>query len=795
MTRQTLIGSLLRRYRLRAELTQEELSDRAGVSARTVSDIECGAQQRPRADTLRSLAGALDVRPAEREALLAAVGRGPGPSVPAPPAQAFVGRAGEIERVLARLRERRFVTVTGPAGVGKTALALAVAAALQARRERVAFVDLIAAAGEADVAAAIVRALVPGRGAAAEDLFAVLAEVPTALVLDNFEHVLGAAPLIAQIVARAPRAQVLVTSRKRLRVRGECAIALSPLPRGDAARLFEERARAHDASFAVPREDAADVDAICERLDRLPLAIELAAPRVRILSLRSLRARLDDGLELLADGPVDAHERQRTMRSAIAWSYDLLTPPQQDAFRRLAVFPGAFTLEAALVVAPYGERMLGLLDALVDASLLTQRDDGAPERRFEMLRTIRDFACERLAEDRGVAHEAHCRLADYYEAFAQRAGEALEGGDERARGELDAERENLESAAADALERGKPGGALRLLAPLAGYYARAEVTHALYRTLDAATRHAPAGIPPLLLARAHLTLLVLADRLDLIADARRAAQGAVVLARVAGHALVYARALLGLGACALRAGEHEAAREPVTSALDVVTALGPGEGAARALRADALLHLGKVDYATGNAANAERALRGALLAYEALADGHGASEALLALGLVAAASGDVRALPYLQRALALRRLQGDEAAMVRTLAAYASALSATDPAAARAALADALDAGGAARGGEDGVQVLRALALVCAPDDPGEAARAFGALDRARGERVVPSERAAEDAARTALRAQLGSRAFELAYVAGTLLPAAELLAAARERLRAARPLRALDAG
>ena len=257
------------------------------------------------------------------------------------------------------------MTLTGPGGVGKTRLAIAIAAAVEADfADGVVWVELAALHDPGLVAATVARALGLGddNGAAQAQLDGALAEKRMLLVLDNMEHLLAAAPLIAEVLSAAPDLTVLVTSRTRLRLRGEREYPVAPLavaaPGGSverslagadaaAVRLFVERASEVDLGFSLRLDQVATVTEICRRLDGLPLAIELAAARVKVLPPTALLARLERRLPLLDGGPRDAPAHQRTMRDTIAWSYELLTAEEQAIFRRLAVFDGGFTIDAA----------------------------------------------------------------------------------------------------------------------------------------------------------------------------------------------------------------------------------------------------------------------------------------------------------------------------------------------------------------------------------------------------------------------------------------------------------------
>jgi non-specific serine/threonine protein kinase len=368
----------------------------------------------------RALAKSPEERFASTEALAAALdGSLRTRNVPiARPATRTIGRDDAIARIAstARRKEVRILTLTGAGGVGKTRLALAVSERLQsAFRDGVAFVSLQTVADSNLVVAAIAQAL-NIRESADEGLtgsiIAALRAAEMLLVLDNFEHVLPAGATVAELLMACPGLKVLATSRSLLRLSGERAVDVDPLAlpdleqlpsledleRIDSVHLFVAHAQQARAGFELTLPNAADVAAICTRLDGLPLAIELAAARVRILSPPALLARLEQRLHVLTAGPRDMPSRQQTMRNAIAWSYDLLSPEEQQLFQRLATFVGGWTLEAVEAVARGLPEMLDALSALVDHSLVSQREqeDGAP--RYSMLETIREFGLEQLTE-------------------------------------------------------------------------------------------------------------------------------------------------------------------------------------------------------------------------------------------------------------------------------------------------------------------------------------------------------------------------------------------------------------
>jgi len=610
-------------------------------------------------------------------------------------------------------------------------------------------------------------------------LIAALGDRPRLLVLDNFERLLPAAPLVSGLLSACPDLSVLVTSRGRLHLSGERNLPVPPLPlppvgaspaqvgASPAVRLFLDRARSGVQDFGVTAANAGAIAEICRRLDGLPLAIELAAARTRLLSPGALLARLADRLPLLGGGPRDAPPRLRSLRETIAWSHDLLGEEERILFRRLAVFADGFTLDAAEHVSravegsssrgedadsstprpldpstPY----LDHLGALVDAGLVRQRPSANDDIRFGMLETIREFAWQELLAS-GEAAAAQAAHAAYFLALAEAAAGPTR--DPAARlGRIEPERGNLRAALAWAIDRGDPDTALRLAAALGpvwlgrGPYAEGRAW--LEQALALAGGPAPARVAAqLILAR----LLVLQGEWD---RAAALAEAVLALARASGDRAAAAEALFVLGSAVGRGGDPDRAMRCHEEALALYQALGDLRGAAETLG-----QLGVDAWQCGLVDRFAALAEEALPLWRAIGDPAGTIAALDALCLAARERGQ----PQRQAELA-----GEVMALSRAVG---------DPYAVASAL-------------------WTAAAIAGERQEPALAARLYGAEEALRetiGSVLDPAFQAGYVRGVGDVRAALGDESFAAAWAAGRALTPDQAVAealAAMERLSTA---------
>jgi predicted ATPase len=781
-------GELLAGHRYAARLTQEELAARAGLSVDAIGVLERGARTAPRRSTVTLLATALRLNPAESERFAAAARRRAGD--PGPPAgelvvppdlcmqsPTFVGREQDVARVHTLLgrRDVRLLTLTGPPGAGKTRLALeAAGAVVDGFRDGASVVSLGAVDRPALVLPALRQALGlrETRGESAQETVAAYC-LPRQLllVLDNFEHVLAAGPELVELLGRCPGLQLLVTSRAALRVRPEHELWVPPLGPEASLALFAERAEAAAPGFRLGPENADDVDAICRRLEGLPLALELAAPWIRLLSPRQLRERLDSRLDLLVEGPRDLPERQRTLRGTLAWSCELLEPPSLALLRRLSVFAGGAPLEAlgtvgqAAGAVPGG--VLRHLAVLVDHSLVRRQDAADGEPRVALLESVREYGRE-LLEAEGELDATALAHLQHYAALAERGRDELRGrGQEALLERLRQELGNVRAALAWAAARGHAETGLRLAGAMWLFWdygghrqeglewitcllaagTASPATRA--RALLAAGRLAEGGSPKPSIAWLEESLALYRD----LGDRRGAAE-----------------ALRGIALAAGGRGDHDRAIALLEEAASTLR-----DVADPALVASALMNLGVEVSHHGDPLRATALYEEALALRRSAGDLLGAALCLVNLGGRARAAGDlVRARAHLGEAEEVARRLGSPYHLAAALANLGDlARTRGDGAEAEARYRESLClfAGAGERSGA-GV-CLRGLGW--AAWDRGrltEAARFYGAADALCPVAVAPDhgERAAHERVRAALAARLGAEAYAAAHRAGTSL-------------------------
>ena len=650
-------GQWVKRRRSGLGLTQDELGRRTGYSPITIRKVEAD-ERRPSRQMAEKLAEQLEIAPQDWQNFIRFARDEPDAhelvlpthSV-APPGQTLtpshslparrlplINRRQEIAALRALLRrpDVGLVTLTGPGGIGKTRLALQIAAELLGDFEDgVYFVELAPIRDPVLMIATIAQVLGVRDGGERPLLDSLKERLRTRhmlLVLDNFEQVVAAAPLVAELLADSPQVKVLATSREALHLSEEYEFPLTPLDVPDirnlpqieplsqyaAVQLFIQRAKALKPDFSVTNENAPAVAEICYRLDGLPLAIELAAARIKLLSPEAILARLESRLKLLTGGARDLPFRQQTLRNTIDWSYDLLDAAERKLFCRLAVFVNGFTLEAAEVVGnASGDLEVDVFDgiaSLLDKSLLQHEQEQGHESRFVMLETLREYAREKLA-GAGEMVQTQDNHLNFFLYLVETAAPQMQGaGQEIWLQRFEAEHDNLRAALQWSQQADDAEIGLRLVTVLWRFW---EV-------------------------RGYLS------------EGRQWLEE--MLARSGGVSALRAKALTGAGALARNQGDYQQATDRLSQSLALQRELGDQPGIASALS-----NLGRVLYLRGDYKGAIAPLEESLAIRRHLGDRQGMANSLGHLGLVLKALGDYeRAIPLHEESLALQRELADK---------------------------------------------------------------------------------------------------------------------------------------
>jgi predicted ATPase/DNA-binding CsgD family transcriptional regulator len=724
----------------------------------------------------------------------------------------FVGRSRELAELEAALDGARLVTVVGPGGCGKTRLALEFAARGRALSPDLQFVDLapITDAALLPVSIATVLGVREVAGEALQDTLARrIGDREVVLVLDNLEQLPAAGPVIAELLAASPGLRVLATSRAPLHVRGEREYPLAPLQlpgpvelgslddlaEVEAVRLFVERARAIDPAFALTSENAVAVAGICARLDGLPLAIELAAARTRLFTPTALLARLDRRLPVLTEGPMDAPIRQRTLRSTIGWSFDLLSERDQRVFASLSVFAGGFTLAAAESVAVDpadpngGPDVLTSLDHLVEQNVLTVAADADGEPRFRMLETIREFAWDQLPEPDEVG--LRDRHLAYFVALAERAEPELRGPDQAAwLRRLTAEQADIRAALAWAQEADRDESMLRLAAALKRrFWHDAGGLGEGLRWLEASLAVA-ADAPAALRVKAQQRAAWIVWEMGDVDRSEELFEASLAAADDDDHPSRF-EALIGLSHRALRTGgpELDAAAERMAEAIEHAR----HDGTPGAL-VEPLIVAGQLAQARRDLAQARAHFEEALDMARAAGDVWGAASALTQCGALALAAGEhSHAEALLAESVRLLIESGDRGVVfAHATGALAQALTAQGKL--EAARSRLREGGGAVGGMENppgdsfllegaGAWLAAAAGMLPAAVEAWAAAEAYRTDHRWP---VLPEEEKLRRRSWTATREALGTVRFEMLWARGRSRDVQEALAVAMVAVGAA---------
>ncbi|MDX6508084.1 MAG: hypothetical protein QOG06_2728 [Gaiellaceae bacterium] len=676
----------------------------------------------------------------------------------------LVGRDTELLELIQLLREHRLVTITGPGGTGKTRLALQAAAELADEfRDGIWFISLAALRDPELVESTIAQTLGLSE---AQALSEHVGSKQILLLLDNLEQLLEAASGLGELVRMAPRLKLLATSRSPLRLAGEYEYPLDPLRTAEGIELFLERARAAKPRF----ESDEHVAEICRRLDNLPLALELAAARVKVLSPTQMLERLGRSLDLLTRGSRDAPERQRTLRATIEWSYQLLSEEEKQLFAELSVFAGSFELEAAEAVC---EAELDALGSLVDESLLSHTERG----RFFMLETIREFARERLSEG-GARKQVELRHAAWYTQRIREIAPVLRG---PRTAELlawyEAEANNLWVALEELLDAGESKDALRLANSLAQFWvARGSVRQGIAWLTDAlavATELSPER------ADALVRLGDLYDRTGQLDEGLFAHREARSLAERLALPETLVDALRGLAWNSFLRGEPAAAVALGREEFELALGLDDPN-----LNATAASDLSVFLAGIGELDEAETYAERDLAFRRSMGDEVNTAIALLNVNNIVFRRGDfTRASSQSKAALALLMRLGIEYEAATASVAVASAELAVGSVGESLRYArKALDLGRDSGNDPACLWAIEAVALTTSHTDPTTAARLLGAVHQTRRQRHIAREEYEIPGAESrlaALRAKVGDAHFDEAMAAGAELALGDAIALA----------------